>query len=224
VDEVVMKDESSKTGSILHCDSQLVKLKRMDESIDLIPWQQIDTIQGKKLKTFWVGMDFGHYTVPYFSVFRNEAMTGRSLGAQFKFGTTRKGRRMWYGHFTTIPANPYEITKFGAGTVRYAKKYSYQSPIAFYWGSEFNFMNAKNNKGAQQTLEPFIGLEKKLFEQVRVHLQFALQINFANKNNSTGFHLTMGIHLLKKNFKEYYDVLNSQRHIPKRKQGTYHYY
>ena len=74
-------------------------------------------------------------------------------------------------------------------------------------------MNAKYNNGAQVTLEPFTGFEKKLNEHLRIHFKFGVQLNIANKNNQSGFNTTIGIHFMKRNFKKYYDVLNDERRI-----------
>src|SRR3989344_5167335 len=71
-DEVVLKDGNSQTGTIVLCDSTNLKIKKIDESISIIPWTSIDTVQGKKLKTFFLGVNMGYYNTPYFSVFRNE--------------------------------------------------------------------------------------------------------------------------------------------------------
>ena len=83
-DEVVMKDQNTQTGTIVESDSIKLKLKKIDESITVIKWNEIDTIVGKKFKTVFVGANFGYYHIPYFSVFRNEAMSGNAAGYQYK--------------------------------------------------------------------------------------------------------------------------------------------
>src|ERR1044072_6473755 len=81
-DEVVLKDGNSQTGTIIKCDSAVLKVKQVDESIRIIPWMAVDTVQGKKLKTFFAGVNLGYYKATYFSVFRNEAMAAENLGFQ----------------------------------------------------------------------------------------------------------------------------------------------
>ena len=66
-DEVVLKDGNSQTGTIIQCDSSNLRIKKIDESITNIPWTSIDTVQGKKLKTFFFGANMGIYKTPYFS-------------------------------------------------------------------------------------------------------------------------------------------------------------
>lgn len=216
-DEVVLKDKNTQTGTILSTDSLGLRLKKMDESVSVIRWADVDTIVGKKLKTAWVGVNAGYYTIPYFSVFRNEAMVGRALGMQCKIGTARWGNNLYYAHLTFSPASPYKITKSGFGYQRYLRDATYIKKSGFFAGGEFNFMNAKYNNGSQITLEPFAGYERKLNEQVRVHFKFGLQFNVANKNNSTGSNFTIGFHFMRKNFKKRYRVLNSEHGLYTRK-------
>src|SRR4051812_38156473 len=79
-DEVVLKDGNSQTGTILVCDSINLKIKRMDESISIIPWATVDSVHGKKLRTAFVGANFGYYRIPYYSVFRHQAFDGERFG------------------------------------------------------------------------------------------------------------------------------------------------
>lgn len=215
-DEVVLKDENSLTGTILKCDSATVKLKTMDESIHLIPWTNIDTVQGKKLKTLFLGLNTGFYNAPFFSVFKNEPMAAKGLGMQYKLGVAMRGRRLYYINLSYVSGQPYPVSKFGAGYQRYLKKGTYLKDNCFFIGTEFDLMKAKYNNGRQFTFEPFAGFEKKIGEQLRVHVKLGLQFNFANKNNATGANLTVGLHFLKRNFKKYYDVLNNERRLPSR--------
>lgn len=212
-DEVVMKDGNSQTGTIITCDSANLKLKKIDESISRIPWSAVDTVQGKKLRTFWLGANFGYYNTPYFSVFRNEAITGQSFGMQYKIGMAYRGTKLYYLNLSYMPAAPYSITKSGFGFQRYLGGRTYLKDNCFFVGSEFNFMNAKYNNGAQTTVEPFTGYEKKLNERLRIHFKFGVQFNISNKNNQTGFNATIGIHFLKKNFKKNYEILNKEHRM-----------
>ena len=209
-DEVVLKDGNSQTGTILKTDSSTIKLEKIDESISIIPWSTIDTIQGKKLKTIWGGMNIGYYNIPYFSVFRNEPFTGNALGVQYKVGMAFRGNKLVYTHLSYSPAKPYSITKFGVGYQKYLGHSTYLKKNAFFWGSEFNFMNVKFNNGTQTTLEPYTGFERKLNERIRLHFKFGLQFNLANKNNQTGVNFTIGAHFLKKDFKKEYETLNKE--------------
>ncbi|MCX6296420.1 MAG: hypothetical protein NTX97_10200, partial [Bacteroidetes bacterium] len=79
-DEIVFKDGNSQTGTIQKCDSVNLRMEKIDESISIIPWTTIDTIRGKKLKTLFLGANFGYYNSPYFSVFRNEPFVGKQYG------------------------------------------------------------------------------------------------------------------------------------------------
>jgi hypothetical protein len=214
-DEVILKNGDSFTGTILSMDSSKVKLMKMDESKVQIDWNEIDTIVGKRFKTFWFGCNTGFYNTPYFSVFRNEAINAGSMGFQFKFGKAVRGKRMSYFTWTTLPAKPYHINKFGVGFQRYIKKASYVGPNGFFWGLEYNLMNAKYNNGVQMTLDPFGAYDRKLNDQLRAHFRMGLQINLANKNNKLGVNFTVGIHYLKRNFKTYYTDLNQNHRIPK---------
>ena len=215
-DEVILKDENSITGTIMKCDSSFLKIQKMDESMVMIPWLSIDTVVGKKYKTLWFGINAGYYNTPYFSVFKNEAMTGKAFGMQFKFGKAIRGNKLYYLDWSFSSAHPYAITKFGAGYQRYIKKATYLGKQGFFWGAEYNFMNAKHNNGAQMTLEPFSGFEKKCTDQIRLHFKLGLQFNVANKNNSAGINFTLGAHFMKRNFKKYYDVINSEHRLPKK--------
>lgn len=212
-DEIVLKDGNSQTGTIQHCDSINLKIKKMDESITIIPWTTVDTIIGKKLKTIWFGANFGYYKTPYFSVFRDESMIAKQWGMQYKIGLALRGVKLYYIDLSYSPAKPYAVTKVGLGFQRYLGGSTYLKKNTFFVGTEVNFMNAKYNNGAQVALEPFTGFEKKLNEHLRVHFKFGLQLNIANKNNQAGFNATIGIHFLKRNFKLYYDVLNDERRI-----------
>lgn len=212
-DEIVLKDGNSQTGTIIQCDSTKLKIKKIDESISILPWATIDTVIGKKLKTIWFGANFGYYNTPYFSVFRNESIIAKQLGMQYKIGMATRGNRLYYLNLSYSPATPYAVTKYGLGYQRYIASSSYLKNNSFFWGTEINLMNAKYNNGSQATLEPFTGFEKKYNEQVKLHFKFGLQFNLANKNNQAGFNMTIGIHFLKRNFKKYYDVLNKEHRI-----------
>src|SRR5437868_15132663 len=98
-DEVVFKDQNSQTGTIVESDSVKLKLRKIDESVNIIKWEDIDTIVGKKFKTVFVGANFGYHTIPYFSVFRNEAMTGSAAGYQYKIGYAYRGVNLTYLSF-----------------------------------------------------------------------------------------------------------------------------
>ncbi len=215
-DEIVYKDGNSKTGTIILCDSQNVKIKTMDESQITIPWDNIDTIHGKKLKTFWIGTNFGYYNIPYFSVFKNEDVVGNQYGFQHKIGMAYRGNKLYYANLTYSPAKPHEITKFGFGLQYYLGESSYIKKTGFFTGVELNFMNAKMNNGSQTTFEPFTGYDLKLSSQLRLNFKFQLQINIANKNNQTGFNTTIGLHYLRRNFKRYYHLLNTEHKIPRK--------
>ena len=213
VDEVILKDQNSVTGTIKQADSSGVKIMKMDESQVKIMWSDIDSIVGKRYKTYWEGVNLGYYNVPYFSTFRNEAMAGRSLGLQFKYGKAVRGKFMQYIALTVVPAKPYSINRFGVGFQRYIKKAAYINAHGFFWGMEYNFMNAKRNNGLQMSLDPFGGYDHKLNDQLRLHGKFALQFNVANKNNSAGVNLTVGITFLNRNFKQHYKTLNKQHRL-----------
>ena len=215
-DEIVLKNGNSQTGTIIQCDSTNLKVEKIDESISIIPWATIDTVQGKKLKTIWFGANFGYYNTPYFSVFRNEPIVAKQFGMQYKIGLAVRSNKLYYLNLSYSPARPYAITKFGLGYQRYIGNSTYLKKNSFFWGSELNLMNAKYNNGAQTTLEPFTGFEKKCNEHIRLHVKLGLQFNIANKNKQTGVNLTIGVHFMKKDFKKYYDVLNKQ-HIIYRK-------
>lgn len=215
-DEIVFNDDNSQTGTILECDTSIIKIKKMDESIELIPWKIIDTIQGKKYKSFFLGVNYGYHHIPYFSVFRNEKMIGSTIGKQFKAGLALRGNKLYYATFLYSPATPYEITKFGFGFQRYLGENAYLKKTAFFVGTEFNLMNAKYNNGAQATIEPFTGYELKCTSQLRFHFKLQLQFNLANKNNQTGVSTTIGLHFLKRNFKRYYQTLNTEHRLPRK--------
>jgi hypothetical protein len=213
-DEVVLKDGNSLTGTIQKCDSSTIKIKRIDESIINIPWSDIDTVQGKKLKTFFFGMNTGVYKTPYFSIFRNEAFTPTSGGFQLKGGFAYRANKLTYLHLTIIPARPYAVTKFGLGYACYLGQTNYLKKNSFLVGAETNLMGVKQNNGPQITFEPFTGFERKLNEKIRMNVKLGMQFNFSNKNNQTGVNLTVGIHFLNRNFKKYYQTLNQDRKLP----------
>lgn len=212
-DEIVLRDGNSQTGTIIQCDSTKLKVRKIDESISIIPWSIIDSVKGKKLKTLWLGANTGYYNVPYFSVFRNESFVGKNLGMQYKIGLALRGNKLYYVNLSYLPAKPYDITKFGLGYQRYLSNKNYLQNNCLFVGSELNLMSVKLNNSAQVTLEPFTGFEKKINEQMRLHFKLGLQINIANRNNQVGVNTTIGIHFLKRNFKKYYDVLNKEHRI-----------
>lgn len=215
-DEVILKDRNSHTGTIEESDSESIKLRKIDESVKIIPWSQVDTVVGKKYKTFWAGANFGFYKTPYFSVFRNEAINAHSAGFQYKAGWALRGTNLYYFSLLFLPASPYKITKTGFGYQHYIFKTSYLKMNSYFWGGEINAMNAKHNNGFQLTLEPFFGAERKLTEQLRGHLKFQLQLNLANKNNAAGSSITVGIHFLQKSFTRRYTYLNKEHRIYKK--------
>jgi hypothetical protein len=212
-DEIILKDENSHTGTILESDSVRLKLKKVDESVRIIPWDQVDTVVGKKLKTVFFGANIGYYNIPYFSVFRNESMTGRAAGFQYKIGYAYRGYNLYYLNYFYSGASPYAITKLGLGYQYYLGKTTYLKRTAFFVGGEFNAMNVKNNNGAQVAIEPFTGFEFKLAAHVRVHVKYGLQFNLANKNNGLGSNISLGFHFLRKNFKKRYTYLNTKHRI-----------
>lgn len=209
-DEIVFKDGDSQTGTIIKCDSANVKIKKMDESITTIPWTNIDTIQGKKLKTFFGGVNMGVYKTPYFSVFRNESITPTSFGMEYKIGMAMRGVKLYYVNLTIIPAKPYSITKFGLGYQHYLGKTTYLKKNAFFIGTEANMMSVEYNNGPQLTFEPFTGFERKCSNTIRLHAKLGMQFNMSNKNNQTGLNLTIGVHFMRRNLTRYYKTLNSE--------------
>lgn len=215
-DEIVFTDGSSQTGTIIQSDQNNIKIKKIDESISILPWSIVDTVQGKKYKTFWMGVNIGYYNTPYFSVFRNEAINAKQFGMQYKIGLALRGNRLYYFNLSYSPAKPYSITKFGLGYQRYLGISTYLKKNSFFGGAEFNFMNVEFNNGPQMILEPFTGFERKLNEHLRVNFKLALQFNLANKNNQTGVNATIGIHFLSRNFKKYYETINKEHRIPYR--------
>ena len=212
-DEVILKDQNSQTGIIISSDSDKIKLRRIDESVNVIKWNDIDTIIGKRLKTVFVGANFGYHNIPYFSVFRNEAMSGNTAGYQFKLGYALRGNNLFYFTQLFSPATPYSISKTGLGYQRYLGSTTYIKKYAFFMGGEFNLMNVKNNNGVQATIEPFTGYELRLAAHVRVHFKFGLQFNLANKNSSLGSNFSVGFHFMRKNFKKRYTYLNTKHRI-----------
>jgi hypothetical protein len=215
-EEVVLKDQNSLTGTIIESDTAKLKLRKIDESVSVIPWNTIDTVIGKKFKTIWLGTNFGYYKIPYFSVFRNKPMTAETPGMQFKVGTALRGSKLFYLHLTVAPAQPYGVTKFGFGYQHYLGQTTYLTKNSFFVGSELNLMNAKYNNGAQTTFEPFTGYERKLNERLRIHFKLQLQFNLANKNNENGVSTTIGLHFMKKNFKKIYTKINTQKTLLRR--------
>jgi hypothetical protein len=212
-DEIILKDENSLTGTITESDSTKLKLRKIDESITVIKWADIDTIVGKKLKTVFVGANLGYYNIPYFSVFRNEAMSGNAAGFQFKIGYAFRSNNLFYFTQLFSPATPYSITKTGFGYQRYLGNSTYLKKYSFFVGGEFNLMNVANNNGAQATIEPFTGYELRLAAHVRVHFKFGLQLNLANKNSAIGSNFSIGFHFMRKNFKKRYNYLNTEHRI-----------
>lgn len=212
-DEIILKDENSLTGTITESDSTKLKLRKIDESITVIKWADIDTIVGKRFKTVFVGANLGYYNIPYFSVFRNEAMSGNAAGFQFKIGYALRSNNLFYFTQLFSPTTPYSITKTGLGYQRYLGKTTYLKKYSFFVGGEFNLMNVKNNNGAQATIEPYTGYELRLAAHVRVHFKFGLQLNLANKNSSMGSNFSLGFHFMRKNFKKRYNYLNTQHRI-----------
>ena len=212
-DEVVLKDQNSQTGTIIESDTAKLKLKHLDESVNVIKWTDVDTVIGKKLKTVFVGANFGYYNIPYFSVLRNESRSGYGAGYQYKVGYAFRSNSLYYLSFLYSPAKPYTINKVGVGYQRYLGASTYLRKRAFFIGGEFNMMNVEHNNGAQACFEPFTGYELKLAAHVRVHFKFAIQFNIANKNSGLGSNLSMGFHFMRKNFTKRYNYLNTQHRI-----------
>jgi hypothetical protein len=215
-DEVVLKDDNSITGTIQKCDEKNIRLKKIDESIVNIPWSDVDTVQGKKLKSIFFGFNTGIYKTPYFSIFQNESKTPVSGGFQLKTGFAYRSNKLTYLHLTIIPAQPYHVTKFGLGYQCYLGKTTYLRKNSFFVGAESSFIGAQYNNGPQYAFEPYTGFERKLTEKLRIHAKLGLQFNLSNKNNQTGVNFTVGIHFLHRNFKRYYETLNSEHRLPHR--------
>ncbi|MFM9943632.1 MAG: hypothetical protein ACKVQB_00220 [Bacteroidia bacterium] len=214
-DEIVLKDGSSQTGTILHSDTLNLQIKKIDESVGIIPWENVESVKGKKYRTFWLGGNLGYYHTPYFSVFRNEAMEAKHFGKQLKVGLAVRGNKLYYFNLFNSPANPYEVKKVGFGYQRYLAKTTYLGPTSVFAGYEVNFMNVTFNNGSQLTFEPFAGFEKKFKEQIRFHFKLGFQFNMGNKNNEMGFNMTIGTTLLRRNFKKHYDILNREHRFSK---------
>lgn len=212
-DEVVLEDQNSQTGTIIESDTVKLKLRKIDESVSIIKWNDIDTIVGKKLKTVFVGANIGYYNTPYFSVFRNESRNAYGAGYQYKIGYALRSNTLFYFHLLFCPATPYSVTKTGLGYQRYIGHTTYLKKTAFFVGGEFNLMNVAQNNGAQIALEPFTGYEYRLAAHVRVHVKFGIQFNLANKNTGLGSNLSLGFHFMRKNFKKRYAYLNTQHRI-----------
>lgn len=214
-EEVILKDKNSITGTIMNSDSVTLSLKRFDKSSVNIPWNDIDTIIGKRFKTLWVGFNTGYYNTPYFSVFRNQPINSNSLGFESKIGKAVRGKWLTYFAWTYIPAKPYIVNKWGFGLQQYIIKGTYLSDQSLFWGMEYHLMNAKFNNGVQMCIETFNGYERKLTDQLRIHGKLQVQYNLANKNNSFGVNITVGVHFMKRNFKKHYTTLNKERRLPK---------
>lgn len=212
-DEVVLKDGNTQTGTLLKSDSVSVRIKKIDESLLTIPWNTIDSVRGKKFKTFWFGTNIGIYNTPYFSIFRNESYSNTAGGIQFKIGMAYRERKMYYFHYTFIPTAPYPVNKFGVGFHRYVFGNYLQKRNNFFVGVEVNGMGIRYNNGLQFSYEPFTGFELRLSQHFRMHVKFALQFNVFNKNNQTGASLSIGTHIIKRNFKRYYNVLNQEHRL-----------
>ena len=212
-DEVILKDQNSQTGTITESDSTKLKLRKIDESVTVIKWDDIDTIIGKKFKTVFVGANIGYQNIPYFSVFRNEARSAYGAGYQYKVGFALRSNTLFYFSLLFCPATPYGITKTGLGYQRYLGQTTYLKKTAFFVGGEFNLMNVAQNNGAQVTIEPFTGYEYRLAAHVRVHVKFGIHIGLASKNSALGSNLSLGFHFMRKNFKKRYNYLNTQHRI-----------
>lgn len=212
-DEVVLKDGNTQTGTIIKSDTTILRIKKVDESLQIIPWRTIDSVQGKKFRTVWFGVNFGIYNTPYFSVFRNQSYSNTAGGIQFKAGMAYRERKMYYFHYTFSPTVPYPVNKVGLGFHRYVFGNYLQKKNNFFVGVELNGMSIRYNNGMQFSYEPFTGFELRLSHHFRLHVKFAMQFDLFNKNNNTGASLTLGTHVIKRNFKKYYDVLNYERRI-----------
>lgn len=215
-EEVVLNDSNSVTGTIFYTDSTKLKLKRIDESTTIVKWSDVDTIIGKKFSTFFLGFNTGIYNSPYFSVFRNESYPGSGAGMQLKLGWGLRGTKMYYFHYSYNSASPYNVKKFGLGFQRYVYGNYTTKRNCFFVGSDLNAMAIRYNNGLQFTFEPYSGFERKLNEQLRLHIKLGMQFNLANKNNQSGVNFSVGLHFLKKNYKKYYTSLNSNHRLPRK--------
>ena len=212
-DEVFLKNGNTETGTIIKADSNSLRIKKVDESQLSINWNIIDSVNGKKFKTLWLGANFGTYNTPYFSVFRNQSYMSSAGGFQLKIGLAYRGAKLYYIDFFHTPTKPYAVNKFGLGFQRYVFGNYLKKRHSFFVGSEFNAMSIRYNNGPQFAYEPFTGYEVKLNEHIRLNARFGLQINLFNKNNQTGANLSVGIHFMKRNFKKYYDYLNKEHRV-----------
>lgn len=210
-DEVVFNDGDSQTGTILKSDSVNIRLKKIDESVITIPWSIIDTVQGKKFRTLWLGFNAGIYNTPYFSVFRNESFSNSAGAVQFKIGMAYRGIKMYYLNYSYTPTTPYPVNKIGVGFQRYVFGNYLYKRSSFFVGVEANGMSIRYNNGLQFTYEPFTGFEVRVSNRIKIHAKFSLQFNVFNKNNQTGAGLSIGAHFIKRNFKKHYDRLNTEK-------------
>jgi hypothetical protein len=210
-EEVVLRNGNTQTGKILHCDSLALTIKGADKSTSVLPWAEIDSVRGLRLRTWWVGANVGFSHTPYFSVFRNEGMAANGLVAQAKVGWARHGRNLQYVHFSVFPNPTERLSKFGYGVQRYLWQ-GYLQQNGIFFGSEFNLLNAKLNNGSQISIEPFAGYDRQIKEQWRLQIKMGIQVNPLNRNNGTGFCTSVGFNYQLRNLHKRYRQLN-QQHI-----------
>jgi hypothetical protein len=214
-EEVVLKNGETATGKLMYCDSSSLKLQKMDLSLSVYNWSEVDSVRGIKFKTHILSFNSGYFSTPYYSVFRGENFKPNNLGFQMRVGTAKFHRTFNYVHYTFIPSNPYNISKLGMGTQRYILS-DMASKKSFLAGLEGNLLFINYNNVPQVALEPFIGYEFKLNDQLRLHVKMGTQRSILSKNPDWGIHFTAGINFLSKNYKKHYHSINHLKCIPTR--------
>jgi hypothetical protein len=214
-DEVLLQNGSSHTGTIEHADSASVTIKKPDLSHQRISWDEIDTISSLSYKTTVFSFYLGIHSTPYYSVFQNENYTPAGLGAHWRIGTAKFGKSYRYVTLGRIAGKPYGITKLGVGIQRYLFS-KYIDPYAFYIGCESNLMFVRNNNVPQVTLEPFLGGDFQLQQQLRLSVRLGFQKNILGMNPALGVNFSAGIHFLFRDFDAHYSYLNERHCLPRR--------
>ena len=211
-EKVFLKDKVVLKGNIVKVDSVQMRVELSPKESRTFPWEQVDSIQGIRFRSLFIGYQLGYSHIPYFSMFKNESMQNRNIGFQLKMGRTVNGNSLRYLHFSQTPGNPFQVRKWGWGFQRYLLG-SYLGPKSIFAGAEIGLMKPQYNNGNQVYMEPFIGWDYQWNQHLRAFAKCTTQWNVLNRNPKLGWGVQAGLVIIVRDFKKHYRVLNDQHRL-----------
>ena len=211
-ERIFLKDKVVIKGNIVKVDSLQMMVELSPKESRTFLWEQVDSIQGIRFPSLFIGYQLGYAHVPYFSMFRNESIQNRNIGFQLKLGRAVNGNSLRYLHFSQTPGNPFQVRKWGWGFQRYMLG-SYLGPKSIFAGADIGLMKPQYNNGNQLYLEPFIGWDYQWNRHLRAFAKCTTQWNVLNRNPKLGWGVQAGLVIVFRDFNKHYQVLNQQHRL-----------